>query len=46
MNLGGVLFEALPYKVYISERYYVSLVCKFKRVIKKFELNIDVQKGP
>ena len=34
------------YIVYIRERYCFSLVCTFKKVIKNFEVKVDVQKGP
>ena len=39
----GVLVEALAYITYTSERYYFSLVCTFKKVIKDFEVKVDVQ---
>ena len=41
----GVLFEALAYKVYISERYCFSLACTFKRFIKVFELHVILKGG-
>ena len=42
----GTSFEALAYKVNIRERFlFFSLVCAFKKAIKNFEVNVDVQKG-
>ena len=32
--------------MYIRERYYFSVVCIFIKVIKNFEVNVNVQKGP
>ena len=32
--------------MYISEEHCLSLVCTIKKVIKKFEVKVDVQKGP
>ena len=32
------------YKVYISERYKLPLVCTCRKAIEKFEVNVDVQK--
>ena len=37
--------EASAYKVYISKRYYFSLVCAFRKATKNLEINVDVQKG-
>ena len=41
----GVLFEALPYIVYIRERYFFSLLRTFKKSTKNFEVYVDSQKG-
>ena len=40
-----VVFEALAYIVYFRERYYVFVVCTFKKAIEIFEVKIDAQKG-
>lgn len=41
----GILYKALPYIVYVRERYYYSLVSTFKEIIKTFSIKVDVQKG-
>ena len=41
----GVLFEALPYIVYIRERHCFSLVRTSKNAIKFKMVKVDVQKG-
>ena len=43
--LEGVLFEALMYIVRIKERYYFSLECTFRKVVKGWKVKINVQRG-
>ena len=45
VNVRRVLFEKLVYMVYIMERHYLALVNTFKKAIKKFEINVYVQRG-
>jgi hypothetical protein len=40
------MFEALAYIAYLIERYYFSLVCTSKKVVKTYDVKVDVQKGP
>jgi hypothetical protein len=42
----GVLFYALAYIVYIRETCYFSLACTSKKINKKHEIQVDVQKAP
>lgn len=42
----GIIWGISVHTTYIKKRYCFSSVCTLKKAINKFELNLDVQKGP